>query len=368
MRGTSQKNGLVGLALPVRKGRGALSNQDGRYESMSREPIDDGWSSLDEKPPPLRTTVVTDRSRSVITHNQSPDVPFEWSINPYRGCEHGCIYCYARPTHAYLGLSPGLDFETRLLAKPDAARLLAQELGDSRYRCRTIALGTNTDPYQPVERRLRITRQILEVLARHDHPVTIVTKSALIERDLDILAPMAKKGLAQVTLSITTLDRQLARRMEPRAAAPWRRLQALRTVTDAGVPTAVLVAPVIPGLTDAELESIVTASAAAGVRAAGYVLLRLPREIKDLFEEWLNVHYPLKHNRIMNLIRQTREGRENDPRFGTRMTGTGIYAAIIARRFELICRRLGLACDTAPLDTTRFRVPASARKQMGLFD
>lgn len=368
MRGTSQKNGLDGLALPVRKGRGALSNQDGRYESRSREPIDDGWSSLDEKPPSLRTTVVNDKSRSVITHNQSPDVPFDRSINPYRGCEHGCIYCYARPTHAYLGLSPGLDFETRLLAKPDAARLLAQELGDSRYRCQTIALGTNTDPYQPVERRLRITRQILEVLARHHHPVTIVTKSALIERDLDILAPMAKKGLAQVTLSVTTLDRQLARRMEPRAAAPQRRLQTLRTVTDAGVPTAVLVAPVILGLTDAELESIVTASAAAGVRAARYVLLRLPREIKDLFEEWLNVHYPLKHNRVMNLIRQTREGRENDPRFGTRMIGTGIYAEIMARRFELICKRLRLACDSASLDTTRFRVPASARRQMGLFD
>lgn len=368
MAQVSEKQPLNSLTLHVRKGRGSLSNRDGRYEKLHHEAIDDGWSSADEQLSPLRTTVSEDKSQSVITRNQSPDVPFEQSINPYRGCEHGCIYCYARPTHAYLGLSPGIDFESRLFAKHDAARLLETELQNPRYRCRTIALGTNTDPYQPVERRLGITRQILQVLARYRHPVTIVTKSALVERDIDILAPMAKDGLAHVTFSLTTLDRQLVRRMEPRTTAPQRRLQSLRTLADSEIPTGVLVAPVIPSLTDAELESIVTACAEAGVRSATYVLLRLPLEIKDLFKEWLAVHYPLQQGHIMSLVRQTRQGKENDPHFGTRITGTGAYAKMIGHRFELICKRLGLDQVPAPLDTTKFLVPVGSGDQLVLFD
>lgn len=368
MTSTPHDTGFDRPALRKRKGRGALSRRDGRYEGLSHHVIDDGWGGLDEEIPPLRTTVTEDTSRTVITRNQSPDVPFEQSINPYRGCEHGCVYCYARPTHAYLGLSPGLDFESRLFAKPDAARLLDEELRNPRYRCQVIALGTNTDPYQPVERRLEITRQILAVLASYRHPVTIVTKSALIERDVDILAPMAVRRLAQVTLSVTTLDRRLARRMEPRATAPQRRLETLRKLTDAGIPTGVLVAPVIPGLNDAELETILTACSRAGVTSAGYVLLRLPLEIKDLFKEWLATHYPLKVNHVMSLVRQTRAGRENDPGFGTRMTGTGAYAEMIQHRFRLVCKRLALNRDAASLDTTQFSVRTRSGDQLALFD
>jgi DNA repair photolyase len=355
-------------ALRARKGRGALSNRDGRYERVDHERIDDGWGSADEQPPPLPTTVTRDRSRTVIARNESPDIPFEQSLNPYRGCEHGCVYCYARPSHAYLGLSPGLDFESRLFAKPDAARLLEQELRDPAYRCKVLALGTNTDPYQPLERKLGITRRVLEVLAAYRHPVTIVTKSALVERDLDILVPMAARALVTVTLSVTTLDRRLARRMEPRATAPQRRLQTLQTLASAGVPTSVLVAPIIPGLNDAEIEAIVKACAQAGVRAADYVLLRLPWEIKELFEEWLDVHYPLKKARVLELVRQTRGGRLNDPRFGTRMTGAGAYAEIIGQRFRLICKQLGLNRNRQWPDSSQFRVSARAGDQLILFD
>ncbi len=353
--------------LRTRKGRGALTNRSGRYEDLARETVDDGWGSGDEPLAPLRTTVTIDSSRSIIARNQSPDVPFERSINPYRGCEHGCVYCFARPTHAYLGLSPGLDFESRLFAKPDAARLLERELQDPAYRCKVIGLGTNTDPYQPIERKWRITRQILEVLASHRHPLTIVTKSALVERDIDILASMARERLVRVTLSLTTFDRQLARRMEPRATAPQRRLQTLHTLSQAGIPTGVLVAPVIPGLNDNEMETIVRACAEAGAQSAGYVLLRLPLEIKALFKEWLLQHYPLRNNHVMSLIRQTRQGRENDASFGTRMTGTGAYADLIARRFDVICKQLGLNREIEAFDTTRFRVPFGAGAQPDLF-
>jgi DNA repair photolyase len=349
------------------RGRGAISNRDGRYESRTHEAVDDGWGPADLEPPALRTCVTVDAARSIITRNQSPDVPFEQSINPYRGCEHGCIYCFARPTHAYLGLSPGLDFESRLFAKPDAARLLEAELRRPGYRCRVIAMGTNTDPYQPIERERRITRQILEVLRAFRHPVAIVTKSALIERDIDVLAPMAEQGLAEVCISVTTLDRTLARRLEPRAAAPERRLATLRALSTAGIPTSVMVAPVIPALNDSEIEAILGACAEAGVQGADYVLLRLPREVKGLFEEWLECHEPHKARRVMSLVREARGGKEYDARFGERMRGDGAYADMIARRFRLACRRLGLDRPRCDLATSRFRVPPTAGDQLSLF-
>jgi DNA repair photolyase len=367
MAGKETSNSDREPGSPRHKGRAALSNRDGRYEQLRHETVDDGWGSGDAALPPLRTTVTEDRTRTVIARNQSPDAPFEQSINPYRGCEHGCVYCYARPTHAYLGLSPGLDFETRLFAKPDAAQLLRQELRHPGYRCKVIALGTNTDPYQPIERKRQITREVLAVLADFCHPVTIITKSALVERDIDILADMARQQLAQVTLSITTFDRELSRRMEPRATAPQRRLEAVHTLAQAGIPTSVLVAPVIPGLNDDEIESILEACAQAGAQSAGYVFLRLPLEIKDLFQEWLAVHYPLKKERVMGLIRQSRAGRENDPRFGTRMTGTGAYADLIARRFSVACKRLSLDRTATSLDTKRFRRHEDTGVQPDLF-
>jgi DNA repair photolyase len=340
------------------KGRGALSNRDGRFETTRREAVDDGWQREDEDLPPLRTTVGVDSARSVITHNDSPDVPFEQSINPYRGCEHGCAYCFARPSHAYLGLSPGLDFETRLFAKRDAAGLLRNELARRGYRCRPIALGINTDAYQPVERELRITRELLEVLHEARHPVSIVTKASLIERDLDLLAPMARDGLAEVALSITTLDRSLARRMEPRAAAPQRRLETVRRLHAAGIPTAVLVAPLIPVLTDSELETILEAAADAGAHVADYVLLRLPHELAELFPEWLEAHRPLQAQHVLSRLREMRGGDLYDSRFGHRMSGTGPYADIIRRRFHLACQRLGLNRRLPALRTDLFRPPA----------
>lgn len=315
----------------------------------------------------MRTTVGTDTSRSIISRNQSPDVPFEQSINPFRGCEHGCIYCYARPTHAYLGLSPGLDFETRLFVKPDAAQLLEQELGRPGYRVDAIALGTNTDPYQPIERKYRITRRILEVLAAHDHPVSIVTKSATVERDIDILAPMAAKQLAAVFISVSTLDHRLARRLEPRATAPQRRIEALRRLIAAGIPAGVMVAPVIPALTDSEMESILATAAGVGARWAGKVLLRLPHEVKELFKEWLDAHAPLKARHVMALVRATRGGRENDPRFGARMRGSGEYAMLLQQRFQLACRRHGLNTHPFALNATRFHAPQKAHAQLNLF-
>ena len=351
-----------------RKGRGAVTNDPGRFEPHRRAAIDDGWGTADEEPAPLRTTLTPDNTRTIIARNESPDVPFDRSINPYRGCEHGCVYCFARPTHAFLGLSPGLDFESRIFYKPDAAKLLAGELRHPKYDCQVIAMGTNTDPYQPAERELGITRAILEVLAAHDHPVGIVTKSALVLRDIDVLAPMAAKGLAQVCVSVTTLDRGLARRLEPRAATPARRLEAIAGLSAAGIPTGVMAAPVIPVLNDAELESILTAGREAGADIAGYILLRLPLEIKDLFRQWLAEHAPLKAKHVMNMVRATRGGRDNDPDFGTRMKGTGPYAELIAQRFRAACNRLGLTQgERFQLDTTRFHPPPRAGDQLKLF-
>ncbi|HKL77066.1 MAG TPA: PA0069 family radical SAM protein [Gammaproteobacteria bacterium] len=351
-----------------RKGRGAISNPEGRFEPLTREPVDDGWGERDPQPPPLTTEVAVDASRTAITWNDSPDLPFDRSVNPYRGCEHGCVYCYARPSHAYWDLSPGLDFESRLLVKPEAARLLEAELARPDYRCAPMALGTNTDPYQPVEKTYGITREILEVLARTNHPVSIVTKSTLVERDLDLLGPMAAKNLASVTVSFTTFDRTLSRHLEPRAAAPNRRLRILRNLHAAGIPTGILVAPVIPVLTDGEIERILDACAEAGIRSAGYVLLRLPHEVKGLFWEWLTTHYPLKADHVMSRLRDTREGRTNDPDFGSRMTGKGAYADIIGHRFNLACQRLGIGGHDAALATDRFTPPPPpAGAQLSLF-
>jgi DNA repair photolyase len=349
-----------------RKGRGAVTNRTGRFERLAGEKVDDGWAP-DEDLPPLRTTVSVDASRTVIARNQSPDIPFDRSINPYRGCEHGCVYCFARPTHAYLGLSPGLDFETRLFAKPDAPSLLRRELGKKSYACAPIAMGTNTDPYQPVERERRITRGVLEVLAEYEHPVTIVTKSDLIVRDLDILGPMAAKGLAKVSLSVTTLDPALARLMEPRVPRPDKRLAAIRACREAGVPAGVLVAPIIPAVNDPEIEAILARAAAAGAESAGWVLLRLPLEIKDLVEEWLRAHFPDRAERVLSLVRQTRGGALYQTQWGKRLSGEGPYAQMIAQRFRIACQHLGLVRKTTGLDTTRFAVPKPDDPQMSLF-
>ncbi len=350
-----------------RKGRGAASNRVSRFETWVREEADDGWGNLDEEPAPLDTVLIRDASRSIIARNDSPDIPFDRSINPYRGCEHGCVYCFARPSHAYLGYSPGLDFESRILYKPKAAELLHGELGKRSYRCATMALGANTDPYQPAERRLGITRQILEVLLEHRHPVGIVTKSALIERDLDLLQALAAEGLVHVSVSVTTLDRALARRLEPRAAAPQRRLETIGTLSAAGIPVGVLFAPVIPMLNDAEMEQVLAAAREAGSLSAGYVLLRLPLEIADLFQEWLNTHYPLKAGRVMERIKDTRGGKTYDSAFGKRMQGTGAYAELIAKRFRLAVKRLDFP-GFPELRTVLFKPPGPASPQMGLFD
>jgi DNA repair photolyase len=358
------------------KGRGAVSNATGRHEREQRVRVDDGWGPAgagegDASVPETaktRTKILVDATRTAITRNTSPDIPFDRSINPYRGCEHGCIYCYARPSHAWLGLSPGLDFETRILAKPNAPELLARELARKSYKPRPIALGTNTDPYQPIERRLKITRGILEVLARCDHPLTVVTKSDGPLRDIDILAPMAARNLVRVFISVTTQEPELARRLEPRAASPGKRIAAIAELNAAGIPTGVMVAPVIPALTDHEMDAILEAAAAAGAREAGHILLRLPLEVKELFEEWLRAHYPDTADRVLNLVRETRGGALNDPRFGTRMRGEGVYAGLIKRRFEIAVRRLGLALeDLSALDTSRFRAPGSETRQLDLF-
>lgn len=347
-------------------GRGALSNPPGRFERHKLEAVDDGWY-LEESPDSIATTLEPERAKSVITTNDSPDVPFEKSVNPYRGCSHGCLYCYARPSHAYMGLSPGIDFETRLFYKADAARLLESELAEPDYVCKPITLGANTDPYQPAERHMKVTRSILEVLARTHHPVTVITKGALVLRDLDLLSEMARNGLATVGISVTSLDNDLKRTLEPRAASPQARLRALAALSAAGVPTGVLVAPVIPALTDHEMERILEAAAQAGVRWAGYVLLRLPYEIKDLFTEWLDKHYPERAAHVMSLICAMRGGRENDPRFGFRMRGTGPYAELLRDRFRVACRRLNLnkgGRDT--LSTELFRPPAQGGSQLRL--
>lgn len=352
-----------------RKGRGAVSNQTGRFEGYDAVAIDDGWNlPPDEDLPPLRTTVTPDATRTIIARNTSPDVPFDRSINPYRGCEHGCVYCFARPTHAFLGLSPGLDFESRLFYKPEAATLLENELRKKSYKCDVMAMGTNTDPYQPIERDYKLTRRILEVLAAHNHPVGIVTKSSLIARDIDILGPMAEKKLAQVCLSVTTLDRDLSRKMEPRAPTPQRRLDTIRALVDAGIPCGVMAAPMIPVLTDPELESILEAAKNAGAHMAGYVLLRLPLEIKDLFREWLDAHAPLKADHVMNAVKDAGGGQIYDPAFGVRQRGTGVYADLLLQRFEKACKRLGLNDRKYRLDRTQFRPPPRTGDQMGLFD
>jgi DNA repair photolyase len=349
-----------------RRGRGAESNASGRFEPLARETIDDGWGSLDRLPP-FRTEVQEETPRKIITRNESPDISFDRSINPYRGCEHGCAYCFARPTHAYMGLSPGLDFETKLFAKPNAAKLLEKELAKPGYDVKTIAIGTNTDPYQPIERRYRIMREVLEVLDRTNHPVGIVTKSALVVRDIDILARMAERGLVKVALSVTTLDRRLVRAMEPRAATPERRLDTLRLLSAAGVPTTVMVAPVIPALNEAEIERILEAAAAVGVREAGYVLLRLPLEVKDVFKEFLAREDPDRAKHVMSVIRSMRGGKEYDAKWGERMRGSGPYAWQIGRRFEMAAKRLGLNQERRRLRTDLFVAPLMKGDQLDLF-
>ena len=330
-----------GVAYGRRHGRGAQTNRPGRFEPVSYELVDDGWESVSDLEA-LQTEVQEAPARRIITKNESPDIGFDRSINPYRGCEHGCIYCYARPTHAFLGMSPGLDFETKLFAKTNGAQALERELAAPNYRPRMIAIGTNTDPYQPVERRYRIMRRILEVLSATNHPVGIVTKSALVLRDLDILQSMAERGLVKVALSITTLDRKLARAMEPRASTPDKRLETVERLASAGVPASVMVAPVLPGLTDAEIERILERASAAGAREAGYILLRLPLEIGDLFVEWLNANCPDRAERVLSLMRQTRGGKLYDAQWNERMEGSGPYAWMIGRRFQMAAERLGL--------------------------
>ncbi len=353
-------------AAALRRGRGVVSNRSGRFEAQTRLAVDDGWDR-DEDLPPLRTEVAIDASRTVIARNTSPDIPFDRSINPYRGCEHGCVYCFARPSHAYLGLSPGLDFETKLLAKPDAPRLLAAELARPGYRPAPIAIGTNTDPYQPVEKRLRIMRGILEVLAEARHPVTVVTKGTLVTRDADILGAMGRENLARVGISLTSLDRRLSRRMEPRAAAPERRLAMIRALTDAGCPVRAMLAPVIPGLNDAEIEALLAAARDAGAVAASYIVLRLPGEVAGLFREWLAEAYPDRAARVMRGVRALHGGRDYDPGWGRRMSGGGVEAELIARRFALARARLDLARSLPPLDVSRFRPPVPVGGQLELF-
>jgi DNA repair photolyase len=349
-----------------RRGRGTLSNASGRYEPLARVAFDDGWQGLEDLPP-FKTTVTADATRKIITRNDSPDISFDRSINPYRGCEHGCVYCFARPTHAYLGLSPGIDFESKLFMKPNAPELLERELSAPGYVPKVIAIGTNTDPYQPIERRYKIMRRILEVLDSAGHPVGIVTKSALVLRDLDILARMAKRDLVKVALSVTTLDPKLARTMEPRAATPPRRLEALRQLVKAGVPTSAMVAPVIPALNDDEIERILEAVAAAGVRHAGYVLLRLPLEVRDLFREWLMTNFPDRYRHVFKLIRDMRGGKDYDSTFGQRQTGTGPIAWMIGRRFEVACEKLGFNTTNRKTTTEHFRPPRPGAKQLDLF-
>jgi DNA repair photolyase len=336
-----------------RRGRGAGVNPTGRYEPTTRHVFDDGWETFEELTP-FKTEVQVERPRTIITRNDSPDISFDRSINPYRGCEHGCVYCFARPSHSFMGLSAGLDFETKLFAKPDAAKLLDRELSKEGYQPRTIAIGTNTDPYQPIEKDWRVMREILEVLDARNHPVGIVTKSALVTRDIDILSRMAEKGLAKVALSVTTLDRRLARTMEPRASTPTRRLEAIRELTAAGIPASVMVAPIVPGLNDSEIERILDSAHAAGAREAGYVLLRLPLEVSPIFKDWLLRHYPDRFRHVMSLIRSMRDGKDYDSEWGKRMKGSGPYAWQIGRRFEIAAKRLGLNERKLPLRTDMF--------------
>lgn len=348
------------------RGRGATLNPSGRFEKQTRHVVDDGWQTLDELPP-LKTKVQIENPKTIISKNDSPDIPFERSINPFRGCEHGCIYCFARPTHSYMGLSAGIDFETNLYAKPNAAKLLEKELAKKNYKPSTIALGTNTDPYQPIEKQWRITREILETLEATDHPVTIVTKSSLVLRDKKLLARMASKGLAKVAISVTTLDRKLARTMEPRASTPGLRLKTLKELSQAGIPVSVMVAPVIPALNDHEIERILDNAAAAGATQAGYVLLRLPHEVSPLFREWLLTHYPDRYRHVMNLMRSMRGGKDYDAQYGMRLRGDGPYAWQIKRRFEIACKKHNLNQRTTRLRKNLFNPPSTIGDQLSLF-
>jgi len=354
-------------ATPI-KGRGSVSNRTSRFEQLQRVSFDDEWATADQAAVPRpATTVSLETAKSIISRNDSPDVPFDLSINPYRGCEHGCVYCYARPTHAYLNHSPGLDFETRLYAKRNAADLLRKELSNPSYTPRLIALGANTDPYQPVERRLRITASILAVMEEFNHPVAITTKSASVTQDIDVLARMAGKNLVRVFMSVGSLDRTIARTLEPRASTPGARLDAIRTLSGAGIPTGVIVAPVIPALNDHDMEKILFTAKEAGARNAAYVLLRLPLEIADLFREWLAAHHPLKEAHVMNLVRQMRGGKIYDSDFKTRMKGTGVFADLLEQRFKRACAKAGLNQTRHPLDTTLFSRPPADRPQLTLF-
>ncbi|MDT6940212.1 PA0069 family radical SAM protein [Brucella pseudogrignonensis] len=349
-----------------RRGRGAGINPTGRFEPTTRHEFDDGWETLEDLPA-FKTDVQVEKPRTIITRNDSPDISFDRSINPYRGCEHGCIYCFARPTHSYMGLSAGLDFEAKLFAKPDAPRLLERELAKPGYQPKTIAIGTNTDPYQPIEKKWRIMREILEVLEAANHPVGIVTKSALVVRDIDILSRMAEKGLAKVALSVTSVDANLARTMEPRASTPTLRLQAIRKLTEAGIPTSVMMGPIIPGINDHEIERILDAAYAQGAREAGYVLLRLPLEVAPLFKDWLLRNYPDRYRHVMSLIRSMRDGKDYDAEWGKRMRGTGPYAWQIGRRFEISARKLGFNSKRIPLRTDLFEPVEKNGKQLSLF-
>jgi DNA repair photolyase len=357
------------LTRPTRiKGRGAGSNREGRFEALAKTIEDDGWYHGEEGSPRPPTHVSVERARSIISRNESPDIPFTQSINTYRGCEHGCNYCYARPTHAYLNLSPGLDFETKLFAKTNAAARLRAELAKPGYICDPITLGANTDCYQPIEREYRITREILEVLHACNHPLTIITKNALVERDIDLLAPMAAKNLVQVFVSINSLDNRLASTLEPRATAPHRRMQLIRNLSAAGVPCGVLVAPIIPAVTDMHIEHVLEQAADGGANIAGYTVLRLPLELKDLFREWLALHVPDRAEHVMSLIRQMRGGRDYDARFGKRMRGEGPYADLIRQRFALACRKHGLSRSRdLTLDVSRFVAPRPTSPQGSLF-
>ena len=350
----------------MERGRGAGINPAGRFENYTESYVDDGWDSLSDIPK-LRTEIFTETPKAIITRNQSPDISFDRSINPYRGCEHGCVYCYARPAHAYMGLSPGLDFESKLFIKPNAAELLRAELSAQSYVPATIALGANTDPYQPIERSYRITRGVIEVLAEFQHPFGIVTKSANVTRDLDLLKPMAERDLVKVALSITTLDPKLARSMEPRASTPAKRLAAIEMLAKAGVRTVVMMGPIIPGLNDHEIENILKAARNAGAAEAGYTMLRLPFEVKEIFKDWLQREHPDRAAKVMSHVKDVRGGRENDPNFGSRMTGTGPMAWMIGRRFQLAAQRLGLNANRIKLRTELFRRPLQRGEQMMLF-
>ncbi|MEP0522325.1 MAG: PA0069 family radical SAM protein [Hyphomicrobiales bacterium] len=371
MRNRTQIIGLdshrIGVQMDAQKGRGAVSNASGRFERYKHEAFDDGWD-IEGVPEKLKTQVQVEHPKRIITRNQSPDISFDRSINPYRGCEHGCSYCFARPSHAFMGLSPGQDFESRIFAKPEAAALLEEELADPKYVPKVIALGSNTDPYQPVEKNWRITRAILEVLERTNHPVGIVAKSSMVRRDIDILSRMARKGLVKVAVSVTTMDAKLSRSMEPRAASPAKRLETLQSLHDAGIPTAMMVAPIIPALNDSEIERVLEAGKAVGVDQAGYVMLRLPLEVGDIFRQWLLTNYPDRYRHVMSLIKSMRDGKDYDATWGRRMRGNGPYAWMIGRRFEKACDRLKIGIKRVELRTDLFAPPLKKNAQLSLFD